>query len=260
MSTKILKAGSHPKTRETMMRLIGELSFEGMRVLELGAGSGLMSQTLEAHFHNKGYVKNSILAVDLQPEAFGASNIPFERWDLNESFSCGSEQFDLVFSIEVIEHLQNPYKFIAECERVLRPGGVLILTTPNNLHIGSRFKYLRSGFPNLYEPPSTAPENAGRLCGHIMPIHAAYVDYGLRRVGLVSKKYHVDKEHGLSLFLFYFLYPMWMFLQWSNLKHTRDYDNSVFEECREVLEVMGSRTLLTSRSLIVSAIKSKCEK
>ena len=39
--------------------------------------------------------------------------------------------FDAVFSIEGIEHLENRYLFLREAQRILRPGGVLVVTTPN---------------------------------------------------------------------------------------------------------------------------------
>jgi len=235
------------------MRLIERLAFNGAGVLELGAGSGLMSQRISEFFRAKNQPESYVQAVDISSDGFKASGVAFQRWDLNNLFPCESQQFDIVFSIEVLEHLHNPYQFISECQRILRPGGLLIVTTPNNLHIGSRFRYLVSGFPSLYEPPSTKIENAGRLCGHVMPIHAAYVDYGLRRAGFDQIAWHRDKKHRHSLFWFYILLPLWRFLQYKNLKHFKAYDPEVFRECEQVLNVMGSQMMMTSRSLIVSA-------
>jgi SAM-dependent methyltransferase len=39
--------------------------------------------------------------------------------------------FDAVVSFETIEHLADPERFVAECARVLRPGGLLLVSTPN---------------------------------------------------------------------------------------------------------------------------------
>jgi ubiquinone/menaquinone biosynthesis C-methylase UbiE len=46
---------------------------------------------------------------------------------------CADSAFDVVVSSECIEHTADPYEAIAEMYRVLRPGGMLILTTPNKL-------------------------------------------------------------------------------------------------------------------------------
>jgi 2-polyprenyl-3-methyl-5-hydroxy-6-metoxy-1,4-benzoquinol methylase len=47
--------------------------------------------------------------------------------------SFAERQFDSIISVEVIEHLSNPQDFLAEVRRVLRPGGLFVLTTPNRL-------------------------------------------------------------------------------------------------------------------------------
>jgi SAM-dependent methyltransferase len=44
-------------------------------------------------------------------------------------FKTGS--FDAVISLETVEHLRRPEEFLAECKRVLRPGGLFICSTPN---------------------------------------------------------------------------------------------------------------------------------
>lgn len=58
------------------------------------------------------------------------------------------KNFDAVVSLQTIEHLENPYYFIREASRVLKPGGIFIVSTPNPLHILSRILFLFRG--NLY--------------------------------------------------------------------------------------------------------------
>ena len=48
----------------------------------------------------------------------------------NRSFPFGDETFDIVFSKSVIEHFWKPDNFIKECRRVLKPGGRIIVMTP----------------------------------------------------------------------------------------------------------------------------------
>ncbi len=48
-----------------------------------------------------------------------------------EPFPFDDEQFDVVFSKSLIEHLHNPNNFMRECYRILKPGGRIILMTPD---------------------------------------------------------------------------------------------------------------------------------
>jgi len=51
--------------------------------------------------------------------------------DLNIGIPFESEVYSCVYALSVLEHLLNPCRFIKECHRVLRPGGQLVLLTPN---------------------------------------------------------------------------------------------------------------------------------
>jgi SAM-dependent methyltransferase len=62
-------------------------------------------------------------------------------------------QFDVAISIEGIEHLQNQWNFVRNLFRVLKPGGTLIITTPNILNIRSRFRYLMEGRYEHFKRP-----------------------------------------------------------------------------------------------------------
>lgn len=57
--------------------------------------------------------------------------------DMTDSGLPG-ESFDLVVSVEVIEHVEEDEKFVSEVNRVLKPGGSLILTTPNGDFVENR--------------------------------------------------------------------------------------------------------------------------
>lgn len=54
-------------------------------------------------------------------------NANLDQWPLMDSSA------DVVVTMQVVEHLWNLKAFFAECRRVLKPGGLLIVTTPNRL-------------------------------------------------------------------------------------------------------------------------------
>lgn len=58
--------------------------------------------------------------------------------DLNEGFPVEAEAYELVTAGEVIEHMVDEGAFLDECRRVLKPGGLLLVTTPNLSYLLNR--------------------------------------------------------------------------------------------------------------------------
>jgi SAM-dependent methyltransferase len=107
-------------------------------VLDLGAGEGAFARTLRS----AGY---DVTACDVDPSIFRSPEIPFRQGDFNAGIPFDDGAFDAVVFIEVLEHLTHPWKALAEIRRVLRPGGWLILTTPNVTNIRQRLHFLLRG-------------------------------------------------------------------------------------------------------------------
>jgi SAM-dependent methyltransferase len=71
-------------------------------------------------------------AVAYATERFGAPNISFKVADAI-SIPLEDDSVDIVTTFETIEHIQDYEKFMAEVKRVLKPGGLAIVSTPNDL-------------------------------------------------------------------------------------------------------------------------------
>ncbi len=81
------------------------------------------------------------------------SGVRFARVDMNVGLPFGPDAFDAVVCIDGIEHLERPFEFVRECRRVLRPGGLLIVSTPNISAFRSRWRWLLTGFHNKAKVP-----------------------------------------------------------------------------------------------------------
>ena len=123
-----------------IMRLLREALPDGGRVLDCPSAVGYFS-TLDTTGQFR------FVAVDCIPESHYLADGPtFHQADVNRGLSFLEDQsFDAVVSIEGIEHLESPASFLRECERVLKPGGTLIVATPNIMKLASRFKFLLTG-------------------------------------------------------------------------------------------------------------------
>jgi 2-polyprenyl-3-methyl-5-hydroxy-6-metoxy-1,4-benzoquinol methylase len=91
----------------------------GRKALDVGCRDGYWSERLK----EKGY---DVVACDLEPHYQGALQL-----DANSRLPLPDGEFDLVWCSEVIEHLLDPRFTVGEFLRVLKPGGVLVMTTPN---------------------------------------------------------------------------------------------------------------------------------
>jgi 2-polyprenyl-3-methyl-5-hydroxy-6-metoxy-1,4-benzoquinol methylase len=91
-----------------------------------------------------------------------------KKFDLNSDkpFPFRDNTFDLIFTLEVIEHLFNTDHFLSEIYRILKPKGFLILTTPNLASLKNRFRLLTNLYPQYLE---YSLEGAGHL--HLYTTH-----------------------------------------------------------------------------------------
>ena len=82
--------------------------------------------------------------------------------DVDLIFPFRDETFDLIVAGEIVEHVYDPDLFVSELSRLLKPGGNLILTTPNLTSLGARVSLLLGKRPFFIEPRITE-DSAGHL-------------------------------------------------------------------------------------------------
>jgi ubiquinone/menaquinone biosynthesis C-methylase UbiE len=115
-----------------LLSMIRKLPGPKQRALDLGCGDGRNTHDLQRDLGNG----IAFSGIDFSENAIGFAKLIVPHIDFIVQDAAGigfpSEHFDLVVSIEVIEHIQPDEipQFLAEIRRVLRPGGGLVLTTP----------------------------------------------------------------------------------------------------------------------------------
>ena len=88
-------------------------------------------------------------------------NIPFIRCDVETGLPFRDSTFHCIFAGEVIEHVYDTDFLIEECYRVLKPGGSLILTTPNLVAFAWRMSMLFGKRPAIIHNRKPLPERPG---------------------------------------------------------------------------------------------------
>ncbi len=131
----------------------------GADVLDLASGSGALCLRLTDH----GF---KVTACDLVTENFRLhTTLPFVEANLNLAFAAKfAQQYDAITATEIIEHVENPRHFIRQCFALLKPGGTLILTTPNIDSAIARAIWVRTGTFKWFE------RDFYKRDGHITPI------------------------------------------------------------------------------------------
>jgi 2-polyprenyl-3-methyl-5-hydroxy-6-metoxy-1,4-benzoquinol methylase len=100
-------------------------------VLDYGCGSGYGSNLLAGH-------AKTVVGMDIQPQiidhcikTYSSPNLSFLKKDPNYCLPFEDDSFDVIVSFQVIEHIPKVKNYLLEFNRVLRGGGVLLITTPN---------------------------------------------------------------------------------------------------------------------------------
>lgn len=117
-------------------------------ILELGAGSPMLALLLA----EDGY---AVTASDIEPavlESLRCAQLAAVAIDASSSFGASVGKFDCVIAGEVIEHLYDPVFFLKQCRDALRPGGIVVLSTPNLATLQDRWRFMFGRAPRQVDP------------------------------------------------------------------------------------------------------------
>ncbi|WP_421740921.1 class I SAM-dependent methyltransferase [Cellulomonas sp.] len=124
----------------------------GKRVLDIASGSGYGSQLLAGSAASVIGVDVSSDAVAYASSEHGRDNLEF-RVGNAEQIPLEDDSVDVVVTFETIEHVEDYRQFVAEIDRVLAPGGIALISTPNDLEFieGNHFHLHEFVYDELLE-------------------------------------------------------------------------------------------------------------
>jgi 2-polyprenyl-6-hydroxyphenyl methylase/3-demethylubiquinone-9 3-methyltransferase len=104
----------------------------GLKVLDIGCGGGILSESVAA-------LGARVTGIDVTEKNLHVCRIHAQwsgveidyRLATVEALAAGDERFDLVLNMEVVEHVEQLPEFLAQCARLVRPGGVMVVATIN---------------------------------------------------------------------------------------------------------------------------------
>ncbi len=238
------KENAAPETHRVVAALLRKL--EGCRrILDIPCGVG----SLLLHLEGAGF---DIDAADCEDLPTRVPGVVFSLADMNRPLPYPANQFDAVVSIDGIEHIERTFDFVRECRRILRPGGTLIVTTPNISALRSRWRWFLTGFHNKAKSP--LDEAHPNPLHHIRMMSLPDLRYVLHTNGFRVTAVCTNRIKAIS-----WVYALWaplVYLATAWVFASEEHDPAQRLRNREILAELFSRPVLFGETLIVMA---QCE-
>jgi SAM-dependent methyltransferase len=237
--------------------------FRNKKIVDFPAGNGVTSNIIR----NIGAIP---LPYDLFPEYFNQENLTCTRANINEGIPLKDAEVDAIISQEGIEHFENQLSALQEFNRILKIGGSLIITTPNNSNMVGRLSYFLAE-NELFN--KTMPQNElddiwmskqeiskEIYYGHIFLIGINKLRLLAKLSGFKIKNLEKSKPKTTAIILLILFYPFILFSNWrSYSRNVKRNDKYTMETKRRVYgEVF--KLAINPRLLINSHIFIEFEK
>ena len=222
------------------------------KYLDIGSGRGSLITKVRSNFAVESYACDYTDAL---------MQVPGQLVDIanlnHEPLPYPDASFDVVTATEVIEHLEDFRRVVREIYRVLKPGGVCILSTPNILNLNSRLRFLWFGFWNLFGPLPIKHSALYSTGGHINPVSWFYVAHAMLDTGFPSVSPHIDRVQRSCLPKLFLVYPLIRFFAGIATRRERLRYRTLDTANEPLVRSMNSYEMLVGRTLIAKSIKGK---
>ena len=171
-------AYAYDNRRRQTLDLLTAVLPPGARILDIAAAQGNFSLALA----EQGY---DVTWNDLRADLAGYVRLKHERGAVTyapgNAFELALAPFDAVLITEVIEHVAHPDAFLANAARLVRPGGYVVVSTPNGAYVRNTLpRFSDCPDPSVYESAQFQPDSDG----HIFLLHPEELALLASRAGL----------------------------------------------------------------------------
>ena len=131
--------------------------FKGLRLLDIGCGGGLLCEPMT----RLGF---QVTGVDASERNIGTASahaveqglaIDYRATTAEDLLAGGEAPFDVVLTMEVIEHVADPGEFLRACAKLLKPGGIMIVATLNRTLKALALAKIGAEYVLRWVPPGT---------------------------------------------------------------------------------------------------------
>ncbi|NEO44550.1 methyltransferase domain-containing protein [Moorena sp. SIO3I6] len=173
-------AYAYANRRQHTLELVQKVAQPGAKILDVAAAQGNFTLSLA----ELGY---EVTWNDLREELIDYVKLKWERGTIHYApgnvFELGFDTyFDVVLITEIIEHVAYPDDFLKKIAQMLKPGGHIIMSTPNG-------EYFRNGLPKFSDCPDPSQFEAIQFKpnadGHIFLLHLDELELLAQQAGLV---------------------------------------------------------------------------
>lgn len=136
-----------------IIRTLDRYGVQGKKCLDVGPGTGRWLQFLKSR--GAAYLG----AIDISEKSLKRSEhicdkVQIANFEIDK-FGFDSDFFDILLSIEVIEHLLHPQNYISEIKRVVKSDGLILMSTPNVVSLIARIRMLLGHLPSAIAQDKT---------------------------------------------------------------------------------------------------------
>ncbi|MBI4864801.1 MAG: class I SAM-dependent methyltransferase [Candidatus Riflebacteria bacterium] len=192
------------------------------------------------------------LGLDGDPGLNECQEVPVRQARFDRPLQLDDGSADHVVCLQTVEHVENPFLLVRELARIVRPGGLVVVSTPNILEYWTRLRFLITGFHEACPRPHRAHDGV-RFFHHINLIEYPRLAYAFEVAGLDVETVCTNRYRKSAAWagaVLYLLTRLW------TPRALRDEDDPLQRERNKIhLARMVGPTLLLGRTLIMTGRK-----